>query len=130
MSASYYITPYDPIHWKDENSPGVESALVVKFWDFSQAARSKWPSYKDYPFFSWAILFDDGVEIRGNFYGKGYQILALEGTGNHFNQFVAWYRTYIPAEYKLFLFVEGHWDSLELTDEITEKDVGQFTGYR
>jgi hypothetical protein len=128
MATRWYITPYDPVHWKDEHSSGVESELVVNVWDFSQQARAKWPSYQDYPIHSWDII-EDGVEISGNFDGKGFQILTLEGTGNLFNQFVTWYRTYIPAKHKLFLFIEGSWDSLELVDGITDDDVGQFAGF-
>jgi hypothetical protein len=128
VSTRYFITPYAPIHWKDENASGMNSTLVVDFQDFSRAARLVWLSYETYPNCSWAISLDD-VEISGSFRGKGNQILALERPGHLFNRFVAWYRTYISSGYQLFLFAEGSWDSLELTDGITDKDVGNFTGY-
>lgn len=130
MSTRFYITPYDPMHWKDENAPGVTSTLVVDFQYFSQAARSVWPSYRTYPVFSWEITSDNGLELSGGFSGEGNQILGLQRRGSYFNQFAAWYRTYIPSEYRLFLFAEGSWNSLDLTEGVTAEDVGQFTGYK
>lgn len=129
MARTHFITPYDPIHWRDEDSPGVESDLVIKFRDFSRAARSAWLTYRDFPVFEWVITFEDDVFISGSFSGKSNQILALTGRVKHLNRFVAWYRTYIPSEYELFFFVEGDWDSLQLTEGITEEDVARFTGY-
>ena len=130
MATTYFITPYDPILWKDEYSLGGTSTLVIDFQNFSQAAKLKWPSYESYPYFSWSISFDDDSEVSGGFSGQGNQILALDKpvSAIHFNQFVVWYRSYIASEHKLFLFVEGSWDSLELTNETTENEVGQFIG--
>jgi hypothetical protein len=129
MATRYYITPYNPILWIDENSSGVESTLAINFSDFSQAAQAEWSTYKSYPRFSWSISFEGGVEVYGGFRGAGNQILALEGWDIRFNRFVVWYRSYISSEYQLFLFAEESWNALELTNETTDTDVGQFTGY-
>ena len=128
MSTRYVITPYDPQLWEDEKSPGGMSSLVINFRDFSRAAQAKWSTYKNYPYFSWEISFNDGTVLSGGFTGPNHQILAIEKPYAHFGEFVAWYRTYISASYKLFLFVEGSWSSLELSGGITEADISQFTG--
>jgi hypothetical protein len=72
----------------------------------------------------------DDNEVSGSFRGKDNQILAMEITGYHFNQFIAWYRKYISSEHRLFLFAEESWKSLELTSGISGHDIGDFTGYR
>jgi len=128
MSTRYYVTPYDPVHWKDENSSGVEATLAVDFQDFSKAAQSVWSSYESYPNCSWSVSFDND-EVSGSFSGKDNQILVLERPGYSFNQFVAWYRKYISSDHKLFLFGEGSWSGLELIDGVTDKDISRFTGY-
>ena len=130
MSNRYYITPYDPALWKDENAQGATSDLIIKFMDFSQKAKSKWASFQSYPPFSWTIFSGEKSEVMGSFRGEGQQILALSQPfeAKYFAEFIVWYRQYTPSNYELFLFAEGSWDSLKLTSETTEADIIQFTG--
>lgn len=130
MPTRYYITPYDPASWRDPDVDGDTSSLKVFFMDFSNAARSVWSSYQAHPSFSWSITFLDDVMIDGGFIGEGKQVLILSQpmVPSHWYDFIIWYRTFIPIEYSLFLFAEGSWNSLKLTDKTTASDIREFTG--
>lgn len=43
-----------------------------------------------------------------------------------FDEFFLWHRTIIPAQYQLFLFHEGSWDTLELKPEISLEEIRRF----
>lgn len=130
MATVYLITPYDPIHWKDEQSPGLTSDLVIHFGDFSKKAKLKWESYQRFPLFEWAIPFDGKSDVSGSFLGEGIQILSLSQPyeATQFGQFIVWYRSYVPLDYPLFFFAEGSWDALELTETTTSDQIIQFAG--
>jgi hypothetical protein len=129
MTMRYYITPYDPASWRDpdaEDSTRGKSDLYVKTNDFDKQLRQRWHE-AEASRGSWQFVYPDGQGIVGSFTVEDYQIVALE-VGRGFNEFVHWYRSYIPPNYPLFLFYEGKWDSLELSSSTTLEDIAHFTG--
>ena len=130
MTIRYYITPYDPASWRDPDADPTtrgQSDLNIKVSDFNKQLRQRWHLSETFPMRSWQFVYPDGQEISGSFTGEGNQIVALE-VGRGFNEFVHWYRSYIPSKYPLFLFLEGKWESLELNSSTTLEDIAHFTG--
>jgi hypothetical protein len=129
MSSRFYITPYDPASWRDpdaDESTRGQSDLYVKTNDFDKQIRQRWPEAVASRG-SWQFVYPDGQGILGSFTGGDNQIVALE-VGRGFNEFVHWYRSYIPSKYPLFLFPEGEWESLELNFSTTLGDIANFAG--
>ncbi len=76
----------------------------------------------------WVIYYNQESGVSGSFSGDLFQILTIEGVDRGFAEFVVLHRTYIPSQYRLFLFQEGDWDRLELASKITEADIISFLG--
>jgi hypothetical protein len=128
MTVRFYITPYDPATWKDKESQHPSSSLMINLQEFIQAAsQNKWKNVSKYFPSSWSILIRDNHEIAGSFGGEKNQILSVE-LGDGLNEFVLWYRGYIPSEFDLYLFREGSWESLKLTQETTLQNIAEFVG--
>jgi hypothetical protein len=47
-----------------------------------------------------------------------------------FEEFFLWHLQIIPDQYRLYLFNDSSWDSLELTPDTTIGDIQQFVGGR
>lgn len=130
MGIRFYVTPYDPAAWKDErivNLPEQQSDLQINFGGFLKEARNFFPHVAGYSSNSWEVLTENRHGVSGAFIGSNNQILVLQ-PNERFDEFVMWYRAYIPAKYPLHLFAEGEWNSLQITTETTEKDVASFSG--
>ncbi|MBI1258798.1 MAG: hypothetical protein GC204_15115 [Chloroflexi bacterium] len=100
--------------------------MRIKTNDFDKQLRQTWHE-ADAARGSWQFVYPDGQGISGSIIGEDKQIAAIE-VGLGFNEFVLWYRSYVPPEYPLFLFYEGQWDSLELSSSTTLEDIANFTG--
>jgi len=130
MATRFYITPYDPEGWRDPDvSPTArpKSDLHIMTRDFNEQLRQRWHEAETFPIHAWEFTYADEQGVSGSFSGEGNQILTLTG-GRSFNEFVFWYRSYISANYPLFLFPEGEWASLELTLQTRLEDIAKFTG--
>jgi hypothetical protein len=129
MTTRFYITPYDPAGWRDPDADSAtrpQSDLYIWVSDFTRQLRRTWHRVNSPPF-GFEIEYSKEQGVSGGFMSEGNQILALE-VGESFNEFVLWYRGYVPSEYPLYLFPEGDWDSLRLTSETTLEDIAAFTG--
>ncbi len=133
MTVRYYIVPYDPAGWRDPDADDTtrpHSDLRVNINDFDKQLRQRWNEAETFPYRSWQFVYPDGQGILGSFINDtdgNYQIAAIE-VGRGFNEFVLWYRSFIPPEYLLFLFLEGQWNSLQLTSRTPLEEIAAFTG--
>ncbi|HVU14996.1 MAG TPA: hypothetical protein VHD90_27170 [Phototrophicaceae bacterium] len=132
MTVRYYITPYDPEGWRDpdaDDSTRPHSDLRVNVNDFDKQLRQRWHE-AEASRGSWQFNYPDGQGIGGSLIDDNegdHQIAAIE-VGRGFNEFVLWYRSFIPPEYPLFLFLEGQWNSLQLTSRTPLEEIAAFTG--
>jgi hypothetical protein len=129
MTVRYYITPYDPATWRDPDADPAtrgQSDLYIQTNAFDRQLRQRWREVEASRG-SWQFVYPDGQGAGGSFTDEGNQIAAIEA-GRGFNEFVLWYRSYVPSTYDLFLFREGYWDSLRLTSATALDDIAGFTG--
>ena len=129
MPVRFYITPYNPVFWREENSQvsEPESDLHIKFTEFIDSLRQVWEKVEVSPPFDWYILVNGTSDVTGSLMAvnEKRQILALEG-GQELAKVVVWYRSFVPPRYPLYLFLEGEWESLELTLGISTEEVSKY----
>ncbi|GIK66974.1 MAG: hypothetical protein BroJett018_47680 [Chloroflexota bacterium] len=136
MTVRFHVTPYNPMLWMDENNVPSEppSDLHIKFSEFRERLTEfgemirevNW-DIKTHSDAGWEVTADSNWGVSGSFGGHLNQILTMEA-GLGLNEFVAWYRSFVPSEHALYLFQEGEWESLELREGITVEEIANFTG--
>ncbi len=136
MSWVYFITPYDPKDWQDDSYRGeVPQIFTVDSELFSLELKKQWPSaeIQDAPSDStmeiyWNLLPTDSIRGLDGRFQKDQQTLTIQGGIDHdLIKFIMWYRQFIPAQYKLYLFDSSSFERLELTPEIVEDQIRKFT---
>jgi hypothetical protein len=130
MTTRWYVTPYDPALWRDEETtvPRPSSDLTISFSHFLDTVWYQWPELQAAFPHSWQLPINGLPGLSGSFFGKGNQILAIEPDVG-FVEFLLWYRAFVPSKYDLFLFSEGDWDSLLLTPSSTADEIDAFTRF-
>src|ERR1051326_2790945 len=107
MSSSYFVTPYDPIAWRDgEPNPKPTSDLRIDFHDFAQKLAGRWPGIKVHlgggeSNVALAWEFPLPPQIARNYGGTtgilfdDLQLVSLSRDyDGKFQGFLTWYRTY------------------------------------
>lgn len=136
MSVKFFIGPFDPKLWEDENNPPdpkPESSLRIDPTAYKKALLQRWPTARGgaSKHFAGMWTLDEynlhGVEVHLN---NDLQYVSLSSNSVNFIEFILWHRAYVPAEHELFLFNDSGWDSLVLTPATTKEDIVEFTGFR
>ena len=125
MSTSYFVTPYDPeLNRESTTKVGVVSDMNLNIDDFINQLSSKWDSIKIYRednMINWVI--EQGIDA-------GFEGLVHDDrqtvSFNFVNDFILWYRKYIPLTQPLFLFDSSSFSRLQLTNETTMQDIQAF----
>src|SRR5688572_32337427 len=125
MSQSLFIVPINPGDWKNS-----QSDLRIDPQELQIALQTQWPETECYKPPS-----DSTYVLRWTFHHKGERsyLAGLQsgqqfisfGPDAYFVEFSLWYRTFVPADYALFLTFSAfpETDYLELSDNTTESDI-------
>ena len=132
MSTSYFISPINPLAWKDVTyrSELPVSDLYIDHVQYRQQLLRRWPnaevveSTSPLMLLSWD-LFRAGME--GHLHSDHQNVSFKAGKG--LVDFVLWHRAFISANYTLFLSRDSSWDSLELSAATAEQEIVDFLGF-
>ena len=128
---TFFIAPYEPQKWETAKS----DLRIDPNW-YRERLLEKWPEvlfFKTSPnvyLLNWELSISPGP--TGSVGGIGglqtnQQIVSMS---TPFEEFFLWHRQIIPGQYRLYLFNDSSWDSLELTADTTIEDIQQFVGGR
>ena len=124
---TFFIAPYEPKEWKTSQS----DLRINPDW-YRARLLEKWP---------YVIFFDTSPNVyllnwelsitqdpSGSVGGIGglqtnQQIVSMS---TPFEEYFLWHRQIIPGKYRLYLFNDSSWDSLELTADTTIEDIQDF----
>jgi hypothetical protein len=116
---------------------GVEYLITPETSDFMidtdyfvAALQNRWPNAKIHfitdpqtpSILQWSLVMDDSSSMLGDFNKQG---ISFEVSGlSNVADFARWYRTIVPAKYKLFLYKSSlNHEPIELTETITTEDI-------
>jgi hypothetical protein len=123
-----YISPFDPAAWKEDATPERQllrtSDLVINTINFDLNAQIWYQKFRDkYP----KLAANYPSSYVGSLTGNERNILGFERDYG-IEYYIHWYRSYIPARYPLYLFIdEDDWNNaLLLTNETTADDIRRF----
>lgn len=134
--ATFFIAPFQPVNdpslWDD--LMGASDLRIDPNLYRSQLTK-RWPLVKFFDPSDAEILLWSFYELReGKALPRGigaiqsnHQIATFDSP---YIDFFLWHRTVIPSSYRLFLFSDISWDSLELKSDTTREDIAQFVGGR
>lgn len=120
---TYFISPFEPPQWTGE------IALPIEVDSFRRELSARWPTIhftkstgEEHILLDWDI---DNQGIEGSLLGqdRAPQVVSIRGPVDGIAEFVAWYRSFVPAEYQLFFFSEGQDIHMLLEAYITEQRV-------
>lgn len=126
--ATFFIGPYRP-----EERDAMAAKIIRKTSDlridpvkYKALLLKSWPGVSFYPsqhiLLGWTFpLTDKGAGPIGGL--EDNQTIFLD---TPLDEFFLWHRSIIPAQYQLFLFHEGSWDTLELKPETSLEDIRKF----
>jgi hypothetical protein len=121
--ATYFITPYKPTEWETAHSD-----LQIDPAEYKHQIITHWPETEFYTpsgrvSLEWGIPESKGgARIHGGLHDDR-QVISLD---TPFEKFFLWHRSVIPNQYKLFIFHESTWESLELTGDTTLEDIQKY----
>lgn len=127
--ALFFISPYRPEE-RDAMATKIirkTSDLRIDLVEYQALLLERWPgisvySPPQYVLLEWVFpVTREGAGPVGGL--ENNQTVFLD---TPFDEFFLWHRTIIPAQYQLFLFHEGSWDTLELKPEITLEEIQRF----
>jgi hypothetical protein len=136
MSTIFFIGPFNPEHWSNENDPArLESPLRIDPSAYRNALLKRWPTAKEWEseHFANGVYWSldeynlHGIEVHLH---NGLQQVSMTPHGINFVEFVLWHRAYVSDEHTLFLYNTSDLKSFELTPTTTADDVIEFTGFR
>jgi len=125
---TFFIAPYEPQRWETAKS----DLQIDPDW-YRKRLLERWPgivfskiSPEDY-LLEWGIpVSTAGAAIHGGLQ-TNQNIVDLD---TPFEEFFLWHRQIIPGQYRLYLFNDSSWGSLELTVDTTIEEIQQFVGGR
>jgi hypothetical protein len=128
MSNNFFILPYDPALFADDNSANHPSIdLCIEPQGFSDLMFARWPDATVYARpngepETWTIPNAVGMRVHLQ---DSLQVVSFEGWLEEVMlDFVLWYRSVMPAAYDLWLLSEHQEvDSLYLTPDVTDADI-------
>lgn len=125
---SFFILPYNPVHWKT-----AKSDLVIDPEWYRTMMQQKWPEAKIYipPADStylvrWEIDQNE-IYITGGLQSDHQTVSFKPGFKLNLPAFVLWHREIIPEKFQLFLTWEETWESMEIKSDTSEQDILDFT---
>ena len=131
MSHGIFILPFDPIHWKNpaDSTQVPTSDLEIRPDEYQEAIQKDWPgtTFGQEPLHAigWNLSSKDSeLGMRGSLHSD-FQVVS-HGWGAEVVDFVLWHRAFVAEEHKLYLNIEGSWDSLELTSKTTADEIKNF----
>ena len=128
---TFFISPYDPKEWETAKS----DLRIDPNW-YRDLLLEKWPEvifFETSPsvyLLNWELsISQDPTGSVGGIDGlqTNQQIVSMS---TPFEEFFLWHRRIIPGLYRLYLFNDGSWDSLELKADTIIEDIRQFVGGR
>lgn len=134
MSGWFFITPYDPEDWQQQNIGDVPEIFAVDIHQFGAALKRQWSEAEiqeatsDSPIaIYWNLLPMDTVKgLDGNLHSDLQTLTFKIGVDDDLIPFIVWYRQFIPDRYKLYLFHHNSFERLELTLATGEDRIRQF----
>src|SRR5690242_8379049 len=103
MSIRFFITPYKPTQWKTDSS-----GLQINLDEFKEKFAQVWPDGKFELSPEKGLLWSVPEDLSAGFYGSlqsNHQIVSFSPGGwQVFKDFILWYRSLVPLEYRLFFF--------------------------
>jgi hypothetical protein len=130
--ATYFIAPFEPVNNPEQwESLTHVSNLVIDPGSYKKKLAEDWPLAKFFETVGSAlVLWSLYTEEEGKiiFATIGYlqdnqQIVALDSP--HI-AFFLWHRSVIPKKYRLWLFKDTSWNSIELRPDTTADEVREF----
>ena len=130
MSTIFFIGPYKPEGGEEQR----EDPLGFKIdpSEYKKALEASWPQVtffrtsEKFPL-QWIIQIKhpSGKGSLGTI-GALHANLQVISCDTPLVEFFYWHRTYVPLDYKLYLFDDSSWESLELTPKTTEAEIQDF----
>lgn len=133
---TFFIAPYEPTSDSSKwDSLKTASDLRIDVHDYRQRLKKRWPHAECYEDqfdrpLMWVLVDFVGSEKIPHGIGSlhiDYQIVSHDTPHVHF---FLWHRSVIPKKYRLWLFDDTRWDSIELTPETTREDIESFWRHR
>ena len=132
---TFFIAPYepseDPADWEDLRH---RSDLSIDPEEYRQLLIERWPSTtffqrSDISPLEWEIRVEEPDQSGaygtiGMLHGD-LQVVSVE---TPFEEFFLWHREIISNEHRLFLFNDSSYESLELTEQTTLREIQEFVG--
>ncbi len=127
---TFFVAPYRPEE-RESMAPEVirtTSDLRIDPVEYKALLMEKWPGISAYSPPQYVLLewvFPVTVEGAGPIGGleNDQQTIFLD---TPFEKFFLWHRSVIPGKYRLFLFHEGSWDTLELKTDTRLEEIQRF----
>jgi len=134
MSGVFFITPYDPKDWQQQNFGDVPKIFAVDIHQFGAALKRQWPAAEireasaDSPIaFDWNLLPTDTIRgLTGSLHSDLETLTIHSGVQHDLIPFIVWYRRFIPGENTLYLFHHSAFERVELTLETGEDQIRNF----
>ena len=126
--ATFLIAPYRP-----EERDAIATKIIRKSSDlridpveYKALLLKRWPGIRFY--LSQYILLGWTFPLTSKETGPigGLEDNQTVFLDTPFDEFFLWHRTIVPAQYQLFLFHEGSWDTLELKPETSLEEIRGF----
>ena len=136
MSTKFFLAPYERSEWEANEQTLNERMDIFRITaeTFEKNVLLRWPQAQVHssPFLPFTCELPS---TRSGFGGLGVSLMpnlqvVSFGTGpmESFLEFVFWYRSLVPNEYRLFLFNSAASASLEISVNSTEQEIVEFTG--
>jgi hypothetical protein len=127
---TFFVAPYRPEERESITAAAMRpsSDLRLDPGDYERLLLERWPGldvYRppEYVLLEW--IFPNTNEWAGPIGGlePDQQTVFLDAP---FEEFFLWHRSVIQGKYRLFLFHEGSWDTLELKVDTTLEEIQNF----
>jgi hypothetical protein len=135
--STFFIAPYeptdDPSRW--EALKTTSDLRIDPTWYREQLVR-RWADIEFFEIPSprplhWSLYTKaEGGELIPQGSGSLQANLQVISMGTPVEEFFLWHRSIIPRNYRLFLFNDSSWDSLELTPGTTIEEISRFIADR
>ena len=129
MSVSFFISPFDPAIWEQEEpDPYPTSTLYIDPEEYSRKILHRFPYATKPRSEKWNWWLDDPTGPGASVLLHPDRQIVSFSLGENFLDFILWHRGFVPEDHDLFLFNSSSWDSLLLTKNTTHDEVRLFTG--
>ena len=127
---SFFILPYEPSQWET-----VKSDLSIDPKQYHELLQKQWPYAKIYVppsdstyVLRWELNRESEPGSSGGLQRDQQVVSIVPISRSSLLEFILWHRGIIPEEFPLFLSWEVSRESMEITSDITEKNITAFAG--